>query len=618
MRVWRCVQSAAICTVFYFLAICSLQAAPVLIPGTQKSDTPSGVTLAQLSPQAAQQIRVALNRVKVTRNKFGPKHPNYAKALYDLAELYARLGQIANAKRYYQAAINVWQGSLGPKHPLTLRAKARLAAVSKTPPNSTIGAAKPQLKPNTQIAKPAAPSVKKKTFNYAPPKPAYGQKSIQPQMKSVQPKAAPAPQQMQRKSYTNKPAALPKAAPQRQRESAAPSRDIQLQRRSMQRQAPPPGQPRSIMREGAPPPSAGLPRASGQRAPPVEREMAARPPMSEERSVVAEDENAPYQTVRVFYATDRDNTGRSDPGDVYGVRRSTMQYGICDVSIPRDHRMGELEAPSLWRLEWNENPERHVVLMKVEKQDEDIFFGDIRRRVRQSGDKSAFIFVHGYNTTFEHAARRTAQMTYDLGFEGAPVFYSWPSQGTTSGYTVDENNIVWTEPHLKRFVKDFVKRSNADKIFLVAHSMGTRALSNAVADLAQEDPSVRDKIEAVILAAPDIDADVFKTQILPRMNGATKNLTLYASSRDNALLASKRIHGYPRAGDAGDGLVIADGLDTIDASDVDTSLIGHSYFAEAKSIISDLYAILTEGRRARDRTTLKPVKGSSGTYWRFR
>ena len=35
--------------------------------------------------------------------------------------------------------------------------------------------------------------------------------------------------------------------------------------------------------------------------------------------------------------------------------------------------------------------------------------------------------------------RRTAQIAYDLKFEGAPIVYSWPSQEGLLSYTVDEN-----------------------------------------------------------------------------------------------------------------------------------------------------------------------------------
>lgn len=384
-------------------------------------------------------------------------------------------------------------------------------------------------------------------------------------------------------------------------------------KRAYRRATPARPAPRSMKRRMAPPP----PNAT-MRSLEAAREPAAAAVDRESASSADDTQEAPFTTVRVFYATDRNKTGSTKPGEAYGVERSGIQYGICDVSIPRDHRMGELEAPSIWKLEFSENPERHVVLLKVLQQNANIFFGDMKRRVRKSAGKSAFLFVHGYNTTFEKAARRTAQMTYDLGFDGAPVFYSWPSQGTTAGYTIDENNNRWTETHLKTFVSDFVKKSGAKKVFLVAHSMGSRALTNAMTALVRDDPSIKNRIEAIILAAPDIDAEIFKRDILPRMNGVAKSITLYASSQDNALLASKQIHGYPRAGDAGEDIIVAEGLDTIDASNVDTSLLGHSYYAESKSIISDLFAIIHRGTAPGERENLKPVQSSLGNYWTFR
>jgi len=161
----------------------------------------------------------------------------------------------------------------------------------------------------------------------------------------------------------------------------------------------------------------------------------------------------PFEIVQVFFATDRQRTTSEKPGQVYGVGRSDLTYGICEVSIPRDHRLGKLESPSIWKLEFREDPEKHVVLLKVEAKNHDAYFEEISERVRSSTSKSAFLFVHGYNVTFEQAARRTAQMAYDLKFDGAPVFYSWPSHGSTSAYTVDENNVEWTELHLQEFLR---------------------------------------------------------------------------------------------------------------------------------------------------------------------
>ena len=99
--------------------------------------------------------------------------------------------------------------------------------------------------------------------------------------------------------------------------------------------------------------------------------------------------------------------------------------------------------------------------------------------MRRSKTANAFVFVHGYNVTFEDAARWTAQITYDLGFDGAPTFYSWPSRGSVPAYTIDEQNIEWTQSNLRRFLEDFFTRSQAQNVYLIAHSIGNRALTRA-------------------------------------------------------------------------------------------------------------------------------------------
>jgi len=325
-----------------------------------------------------------------------------------------------------------------------------------------------------------------------------------------------------------------------------------------------------------------------------------------------------YAVARVFFATDRNLTGSKKADEMFGVGRSTLRYGICDVSIPRDHRMGELESPSIWKLEFREDPAKHLVLLSVLVQPKDKYFTDLAARVRASAQASAFLFVHGYNVTFEDASRRTAQISYDLGFDGAPVFYSWPSQGTRLGYTVDEQNIEWAQANLKGFLEDFFGRSDAQSVYLIAHSMGNRALTRAVASLLAEKPSLGQRLKEVILTAPDIDADVFKRDIAPALTKSGRPITLYASSEDLALVASKKVHGYPRAGDSGQGLVVVPGIETIDATGTDTSLLGHSYFAETRSVLSDIFYLVRNGQRAEQRFGLQRVDTQAGKYWVFK
>ena len=400
----------------------------------------------------------------------------------------------------------------------------------------------------------------------------------------------------------------------------------------------------------APPPAApsapGAPRdgdASRERAldgqPPVVKPMAPRPAFrkarpsdsggtralespepsatEEKASEIEEAGERPYTTIKVFYATDRNNTGSTDPNTTYGGDRGTLKYGTCDITVPKDHRVGELEAPSYLRLEFSEDPAKHVILSRVAEQTASDFYKDVGARVAASKGSSAFIFVHGYNVTFKDAARRTAQMTYDLKFDGAPVFFSWPSQGSLVGYAVDEANIEYARSDLKAFISEFARTSTANQIYLVAHSMGNRALTGAVVDLFREAPDVRVKIKEIILAAPDIDADVFKRDIAPAIAGQGQAVTLYASSNDWALKASKKFHGYARAGDTGQALTVVPGIATIDSSEVETDFLGHSYFAESTSIIADIFDILSGLTKPDERTHLIAVDAQVGRYWKI-
>jgi esterase/lipase superfamily enzyme len=302
---------------------------------------------------------------------------------------------------------------------------------------------------------------------------------------------------------------------------------------------------------------------------------------------------------------------------VYGNDRGPMEMGTCQVSIPKCHEVGEVERPSILRLQFREDPTQHVVLLEVTPEASDAFFTKLRNRIEGSPNREAFVFVHGFSVTFEAAARRTAQLAYDLKFEGAPIFYSWPSQGGLLQYTVDETNVAWTVSHLKEFLTDVARRSGAQSVHLIAHSMGNRALTAALQTLDYEVKSQIPKFGQVVLTAPDIDADIFRRDIAPAIVRMANRVTLYASSNDEALMLSKQIHGYPRAGDSGTGMLVIPGIDTIDVSSVDTSLIGHSYYGSNHTVLEDLWDLLHESRPPAQRQWLHPMQLGKMMYWVF-
>jgi esterase/lipase superfamily enzyme len=289
---------------------------------------------------------------------------------------------------------------------------------------------------------------------------------------------------------------------------------------------------------------------------------------------------APASTARrVFYVTDRKpNPSSIDPKkkDLFLGERSEdgrLRYGTCIVTIPREHVIGSLEEP-LPGLP--EEATKHVILFSVDAGSDTEFYRLARDQMIRSDRRDTFVFIHGYNTTFQDAARRTAQIAYDLKFEGAAIFYSWPSQGKPRSYIVDETNATWTLPHLEAFLKELRSRSDAARVHIIAHSLGARILTQALKDL-----SGAVRFNQIVLAAPDIDRDTF-VEMARAINGTADRITLYASSRDRALKLSRDAHGYTRAGESGERLTIAYGVDTVDSTAVYTDLfsdvLSHSYF----------------------------------------
>lgn len=328
-----------------------------------------------------------------------------------------------------------------------------------------------------------------------------------------------------------------------------------------------------------------------------------------------------YSSVRVQFATNR-QAASGDGFVKFGTEpASQMSYGYADVSIPRDHRMGELEAPSIWRLELRGDPAKHVMVLEARRVAEAAFFKQIADRVSMSARKEAFVFVHGFNVAFDDAVRRTAQMSYDLAFEGPAVTFSWPSQGSLAplDYTKDQRNADLSAQPLLDFLVKLKGTSPQLTVHLVAHSMGNRVLARALERLVADTRSpAKPPLQEVAMMAPDIDAELFR-QAAGKIAASAQHVTLYASSADLALKAAQKVAGYPRAGEGGSGLVVVPGIDTIDASSVETSWLGlsHAYYADNSTILSDLFGLI-RGRRPSERFGLQPVKIPSGTYWQFR
>ncbi|MGH9916288.1 MAG: alpha/beta hydrolase, partial [Pyrinomonadaceae bacterium] len=158
---------------------------------------------------------------------------------------------------------------------------------------------------------------------------------------------------------------------------------------------------------------------------------------------------------------------------------------------------------------------------------------------------------------------------------------------------------------------------DAQNIYLVAHSMGNRGMAVAISELLNEKPAIRLRLKQLILTAPDIGVDEFKG-ISTALVNAGAPVTLYASSKDKALLASKVVNTTQRIGDTNQVVTVVKGIETIDASDVSTDFLGHSYFAENGSVVSDMFYLFRTDLRPEHRFNMKTISSAEGAYWKFK
>lgn len=328
-------------------------------------------------------------------------------------------------------------------------------------------------------------------------------------------------------------------------------------------------------------------------------------------------ENTAYDIVPVFYATDRRSvTDKQEAVHYIGIRspENTLSYGRCDVSIPKTHVTAKIERPAIWKFEFHADPEKHMILQKIAPESKDAFFNQVSTKVSSSPSKDAFVFIHGYNVTFEDAAIRTAQLAHDFEFTGAPIFYSWPSKGSLLGYLADQDAVSETTANFKHFLEDVANRSGASIVHVIAHSMGNRAALAALSQLATDAqfPNFA-RFSTVVFAAPDVDRDAFISSIAQIRKPQTK-ITLYVSQHDQALLISHKLfHKQPRAGEGGGDSIVLPGMDTVDVSLLSADALGHSYYGDNSQVVQDLLEFL-KGQIA-PRPGLSKVPLGALAYW---
>ncbi len=289
------------------------------------------------------------------------------------------------------------------------------------------------------------------------------------------------------------------------------------------------------------------------------------------------------------------------PGVVFsGERGPGLSVENIVVSIPPDavRRPGEVIYPK----RTPGDPSREFVTLRIDPLEAE--GADKWYRRRENPDGRLLIFVHGFNSSYEEAVFRFAQISHDTGVDAAPVLFTWPSQGSIFGYLYDRESANYSRTSLERIIEDAAARSDVSEITIMAHSMGSWLTMEALRQMAIRSGELPAKLNNVILASPDLDVDVFNEQ-LNEIGPGQSRITIFTSQDDRALLVSRRLAGgVQRLGavDLTRPEVQADferrGITVVDLTDIRTGDgLNHTKFAQSAEVVQAIGRRFIAGQR---------------------
>lgn len=287
---------------------------------------------------------------------------------------------------------------------------------------------------------------------------------------------------------------------------------------------------------------------------------------------------------KVFIVTTREDT--EVVGALFSeLRADELGLASVEVSVPPNHVPGALERPK--SLPPDPRTE-FAIIDPARYNSESAFLSSLNSelRSRSGAQRELLLFVHGYNMTTSDAILQVGQFVEDSSFDGVPVLFTWASAGRLSRYVYDINSVLIARPLLMD-ASEILNRSIATKYHVFAHSMGGLLTMEAIVDVTQKGQFNRTgRLQNVVLASPDIDMDLFRSQ-MGEIDTNFDRFFVLLSQDDPALRASRWIAGgVPRAGAADVIDVSTLGVTAIDLSKVDDSKTGsHSKFSGSPEIV---------------------------------
>ena len=310
--------------------------------------------------------------------------------------------------------------------------------------------------------------------------------------------------------------------------------------------------------------------------------------------------------VQIFIASTR--KGESGPAAQEASTEGT-RYALTTLTFPPGHQAGAIERP-MWG---SGNPGDHVVVAGRRELDADEFRAELASHIsgRIGVNRDILVFVHGFNTSFEEARWRAGQIAADSRFGGVPILFTWPTRGELLGYASDKDSATASRDALEELFQDLAKTPGLGRIHILAHSMGCWLTMEALREIAiAGNHDLGGHLGEVMLAAPDIDMDVFAKQ-MARIQPA--RVTVFATANDRALSLSSFIADARQRVGAIDPSKAKDkaaleklGAKVFDLSSFSDGFIGHGVYADAPDVIHAIGAQLT-APRAQDVNTVSVI-----------
>jgi esterase/lipase superfamily enzyme len=250
-------------------------------------------------------------------------------------------------------------------------------------------------------------------------------------------------------------------------------------------------------------------------------------------------------------------------------RSADMIFAEARLTPPSDSLLGRVTA-SDWSIAKVDNVERSNAAQAFAQ----AAFG-----------RDLLLYIHGYKESFETAATSTVDLSEGIKFAGVTGLFTWPSAASTFSYVADRESAMWSRDSLEDLLAAIAKTPSGGRIHIVAHSMGTLLTLETLRMLrASGGESAMERIGAVVMAAPDIDIDLF-ARGLERLGPDARKITVISSTNDRALAVSSRLAGgIVRAGAADRERLEALGVRVADASEFGGGIINHDLFLSNKEV----------------------------------